>query len=262
MDSRLLKSQLVNKNLLNELIYFEELDSTNAYSKKNNLHDNTLVITSHQTEGTGRFGRNWKSLKNKNLTFTLVKYFKIRADEIHLINFYSSYILFLTLNNYLEDYKEQKDFDVILKWPNDLLLNTKKVAGILLDVKDLKQEVKKFIIGIGLNVNQENFSEDIFCKATSLINITKTEIDLEKLLIMFVKLFYENLSLISAKNELMNLWIHYSKIKDKKIEFKQLEDDKEVRATVINIDNDGSLRVKLYDGRVVKYFSGEIRLVY
>jgi len=262
MDSRLLKSQLVNKNLLNELIYFEELDSTNAYSKKNDLHDNTLVITSYQTQGTGRFGKTWRSSKNENLTFTLIKCFKIRVDEIQLINFYSSYILFLTLTNYFEDFKDKKDFDVILKWPNDILLNNRKVAGILLDVKDLKQEVKKFIIGIGLNVNQENFSEDIFCKATSLINITKTEIDLEKLLIMFVNLFYEKLYLIRTKNELMNLWIAKSKIKNKQIEFKQLEDDKEVRATVINIDNDGSLRVKLYDGRVVKYFSGEIRLVY
>jgi len=262
MNSILLKSLLVNKNLLNDLVYFEELDSTNAYSKKNNLFDNTLVITSHQTGGTGRFGRTWRSSKNKNLTFTLIKCFKVRVDEIHLINFYSSYILFLTLKNFLEEYREKKDFDITLKWPNDILLNRRKVAGILLDVKDVKQKIKKFIIGIGLNVNQEKFSEDISLKATSLSNETKILIDPEKLLTLFINYFYNNLNLITQKEKLMKLWIQNSKIKGKQIEFKQLEDDKEKKATVISIDSDGGLKVKFNDGQIAKFFSGEIRMVY
>jgi len=259
MNLKLLNNLLVSEKLLRELIYFEEIDSTNSYSKKKNQEDNTLVITSHQTAGTGRFGRSWYSSKNKNLTFTLIKCFKIGVDEIHLVNFYSSYILFLTLKIFLEEFKV---LDIILKWPNDILINRKKVAGILLEVKDLNYELKKFIIGFGLNVNQEKFSEDISDKATSLINETKTEINREKLLTLFVNLFYDNLNLLSEKSDLINLWIESSKIKGKVIEFKQFEDDKEKKATIINIDSDGGLRVKFQDGQIVKFFSGEIRMLY
>ncbi|MEO6694901.1 MAG: biotin--[acetyl-CoA-carboxylase] ligase [Ignavibacteria bacterium] len=252
---------MVKKDLLSELIYFEKLDSTNTYSKINNLPDNTLVITSHQTNGKGRFGKDWISIQDKNLTFTLTKCFRINIDDIHLVNFYSSYILFQTIKNFISG-SLLKDPDLILKWPNDILLNRKKIAGILLDVKDLTSPVKKFIIGFGININQEKFPPDIEHKATSLFNETKTKINKENLLTEFINMFYDNTSFLIARNDLMNLWTYNSKMTGMNIEYKQLDDDQPKRATVMNISNDGGLVVKLSDGRETKFYSGEISIIY
>lgn len=262
MDLNLLNIKLIKENLLSKIIYFDELESTNKYAKENKLSDDTLIITAHQINGTGRFGRKWNSTPDKNLTFTLVKCFKIRIDEIHLVNFYSSFILCETLKIFTAGNEFDKDFGVTLKWPNDIMLNRKKVAGFLLDVRDLNNELKKFIIGIGINVNQEAFQEEINKKATSLILEMKTEIKCEALLIQFIKNFYDGLYLLKNKNELMKSWNLNSNISGKQIKFKKIEDDTEQDATAVNIDNDGGLKVKFSDGKVKKYFSGEISIIY
>ncbi len=259
MNLNLLNEELVRENMLSEIIYFDETDSTNNYSKKSNLGNNTLVLTSSQPGGTGRFGRPWYSSPGKNLTFSLIKFFNLQIDEIHLVNFYSSYILCMTLKEFI---KKNKDCEVTLKWPNDILLNRKKLAGFLLDVKDLKNDSKKFIIGAGININQENFPDDIKSKATSLLLEIKTEIRKEELLIAFIKNFYGKLYLIENKNELMRQWNNNSKIEGKKINFKKSDDDKERAATVIGIDNDGGLNVKFDDGKKSRFYSGEISIVY
>ena len=150
-------------------IFFDEIESTNEYAKKHDLPNNTLLITDKQTKGHGRFCRNWESSPGKDLTFSLIKKFTIGIDEVHLINFYTSYIIFDSLKN---SYPESHTKNLFLKWPNDILLNGKKISGILTDVKDLRSVVKKFIIGAGINVNCNEFSDEVKNKATSLFKET------------------------------------------------------------------------------------------
>jgi BirA family transcriptional regulator, biotin operon repressor / biotin---[acetyl-CoA-carboxylase] ligase len=259
MNLDLLNEELIKENLLSKIIYFDELGSTNDFAKRSNPDSNTLVITSYQTNGTGRFGRPWQTVPGKNLTFTLIKSFEIGIDEIHLVNFYSSYILCETLKNFTVS---QSNTGVNLKWPNDIMFNTKKVAGFLLDVKDLKSVLKKFIIGTGININQEIFPEELTNKATSMLLETKTEINPELLLIHFIKNFYQNLFLTENKKELMNKWNLNSQIEGKKIRFKKLEDGLEQPATALWINDDGALKVKFDDGKESKFYSGEISIVY
>lgn len=258
MDLNLLNDKLVNKNSLSKIIYFEKLDSTNVYAKQNNLDDNTLVITSYQANGIGRFNRLWKSTPHDNLTFSLIKYFRLGIEEIHFVNFYSSYILCNMLKFEISHYK---NIEISLKWPNDILLNGKKIAGILLDVSHLKKDYKKFIIGIGINVNQKDFSSDIMHKATSLSNEIDFEISLEQLLIRFIENFYSRLNFIDSKEELMKLWILDSHIKGKKVNFKKVEDDTEQEAVIMNLDNDGGLQMKFNNGNISKFYSGEINFI-
>ncbi|MDQ3021913.1 MAG: biotin--[acetyl-CoA-carboxylase] ligase [Bacteroidota bacterium] len=259
MDLNLLNKELLKENLLSKIIYFDKLESTNKYAKENNLDDNTLVITSHQTGGIGRFGRPWESLPGKNLTFSIVKRFDIGIDEIHLVNFYSSYILYETIKCFIPDNQRKS---VTLKWPNDILFNEKKLAGFLLDVKDLKKDFKKFIIGTGLNINQKIFTPELNLKATSLLLEIKSEIRPEEFLIAFINFFFEKLSLIKNKEDLMRKWNSNSKIEGKKIIFKMLQDSHEQSATVLGIDNDGGLKLMFNDGIKSKFYSGEISLIY
>lgn len=259
MNIGLIKAELINEKLLKEIIYFEELSSTNDYAKKNNCASDTLIITSYQTDGKGRFNRQWITSPSKDLTFSIVKSFKITIDEIHLINFYSSYILFDSIKKYFNDISEH---EFLLKWPNDILLNGKKIAGLLLDVKDLNSEIKKFIIGIGVNINGTGFAVIPGTKATSLSLEMKEETETEKILVLFIKNFYENLHLLKRKSELMKNWAANTSIIGKTISFRKVSDDAEQSVTVVNIDTDGGLKVITKEGKSAKYYSGEISISY
>lgn len=259
MNIRTLQNEIINVRMLKDIIYFEEIASTNEYAKKNNTESDTLIITSHQTDGKGRFNRQWKTTPSKDLTFSIIKSFKITIDEIHLINFYSSYILLSALKNY---FGESVELKFSLKWPNDILLNSRKVAGLLLDVKDLHCEIKKFIIGIGVNVNGAGYEEELKAKATSLLNETNKSAEIENLLILIVKKFYDNLYLLKNKNELMNSWTAHTDIIGKKIRFRKVSDDEELSVTVLDIDTDGGLKVLSCEGKITKYYSGEITMNY
>jgi len=261
MNLDLLNEKLINPELLEKIIYFKEIDSTNLYAKNNQktATDNSLILTSFQTKGIGRFGKNWESLDESNLTFSIVKHRKIRIDEIHFMNFYSSYILFQTVKSFISEFQNNK---LYLKWPNDIILNGKKTAGMLLDVMNLNSENKRFIIGTGLNINQTEFSADIKHKATSLKIEFKENFIPEEILIKYISLFYENIYLINEYEVLMKKWNDNSNLNGKKISFKQIDDGKEISAEVINIENDGGLLVNIESGKKAKFFSGEISIIY
>lgn len=259
MDAELLNRELVKESLLNYVVHFEELDSTNKYAKENNLPPDGIVITSNQTEGKGRFGRKWIAAHDEDLTFTLVKKFKISVDNIHLVNFYTSYILSETLKVFLSSHK---NLHIHLKWPNDVLLNKKKICGILLDVSGLNAVEKFFIIGIGLNVNKKVIPEDIAHKATSLSNETNIEHNIEEILISFVRNFYSKLHLIDIRSELMSAWKLNSELIGKNVRFLVVADSHEEEAEILDINVDGSLKVKLSNDEVKSFYSGEITFVY
>lgn len=256
-DEAGIRIKLEKEELVKRIIYFDELASTNKYAKENNLQSDTLVITPKQNSGRGRFSRAWISAPGKDLTFTLVKNFKLRIDEIHSVNFYTSYILFKTLNSF---FQSNDEINFSLKWPNDILLNGKKVAGILSEVSGLKSDIKKIIIGTGVNVNSYNFPEDIEYRSTSLYNESKKEIRPEKILVKFILNFYKEIDLIYRKDKLMKKWMQHSYISGKEIMFRKSDDEFNTEAFVVRIDEDGSILLKLKNGDVKRYYSGEITI--
>lgn len=257
MNIELLNKELVSANCLNGIIYFEEVNSTNDYAKKHNLPDNTLLVTDKQTKGTGRFSRNWESAPGKDLTFSLVKKIIIGIDEVHLVNFYTSYIIFNSLKKILPGKIKNK---IHLKWPNDILLNRKKISGILTDVKDLRSACKNFIIGAGINVNSNLFSDDVNYKATSILKETGSEADSTQLLIDIIFNYYSNLDLIYNRKKLLSLWKENTDIIGKEITFRQLNDEEGITVTVTDIDTDGGLVIKDKNNIKKKYHSGEISI--
>lgn len=258
MNVQHLRNELISADKLSCIIYFEEIASTNKYAKELSDIDDALILADHQSAGTGRFGRIWESSQGKDLIFSLIKKFGITIDNIHLVNFYSSYIMFLTLKEILAD----TNIELILKWPNDILLNGKKVCGILLDVQELNEPEKKFIIGMGVNVNSKSFNEEINFKAISLNQNSESKISREEILIMFVNNFYKYISYVDDGEKLMSLWKKNTKIIGKKVNFKMLADGENILAEVIDIGSDGGLRVKIDETLEKTFYSGEITFVY
>lgn len=260
MNLTFLEEQLLNDKTLRRIIYLDEIDSTNLYAKKNLTEDNTLVIASNQTKGTGRFERRWESQPGKNLTVSVIKGLSLSPGHFHLVNFYASYILYKTVIDFLNTSSGTVNFTdkgLFLKWPNDLIFNGKKIAGILTEMKD-ENEKKTFIIGIGLNINQEKFDGELNSSATSLFIETGIIFSIEEILISYIKNFYENLTILSEKCSLIQLWKSKTDILGKQIRFRQSNNSSELSGEILDIENDGAIKIKFNDNSILKFYSGEI----
>lgn len=253
---------LKRKNLLNEIIYFRELSSTNKYAKDYNPENDTLIITSNQLKGRGRFERVWETESGENITITLVKSFKLQTQDVHLINFYTSLIICDVFKNILSD---RQRFFISLKWPNDILLNGKKISGILTELIEVNSNPKKFIIGIGVNINQEKFSDELYEKATSLKISTGVNFNIEEIIIQIIEEFYDNLDLIRDKDKLINLWKANTDVIDRDIKFIQNDTNKYLIGKIIDIQNDGGIKIEVLNEsntkKIAVYYSGEINFI-
>ena len=147
-------------------VYVEEVDSTNKFllQTKEYQENGTVLLAENQTDGRGRLNRTWLSNKEQNLTFSILLNEGINPSLINIINLASSLAVAQSIENLYQLHVE-------LKWPNDVLINKKKTAGILLESSSKGNKIERVVIGIGLNVNQPNF--------TGKYNIPPTSIRLE-----------------------------------------------------------------------------------
>ena len=145
-----------------QLKFFDEIDSTQTEAKRNveKYENGTVIIAELQTAGKGTHGRVWHT-KADNIAMTL-----ILKPEIN-INKLEGFTVAIA-ENIQQAIKELYGIELEIKLPNDLLLNKKKICGILTEVITIKEQVKEIFIGIGFNVNEKEFSSDISDIATSL----------------------------------------------------------------------------------------------
>jgi len=159
--------------------YFPKLDSTNTKAWElisENAKNGTVVITDNQTSGRGRQANKWMSISGKSLTFSIILYPNVLPNQINLY----SLIAGLAITDCLIEY----NIHAKLKWPNDILINSKKVGGILCKSKISGGVIKSIVIGIGLNVNEKitELPEELHNQATSLFIDSGKELQLEALL--------------------------------------------------------------------------------
>lgn len=155
-----LKTKFIGKNY----IYFDEIDSTNLEAKRQQYKDGTVILAEYQSAGRGRKNRNWHSNKYKGLYFSIVLYPQIEVKYLPLFSLLFNYSIFKVLKKILKG-------DLKIKWPNDIYLNDKKIAGFLIESGIENNQITKLIVGIGININQtlEDFPSDIENLATSLL---------------------------------------------------------------------------------------------
>lgn len=229
-------------------IHFETIDSTNQYLKDNYLGlDNlTFVSSDIQTKGRGRNNRNWMSEKG-NLMFSVLIKDEQLFDKYKALSIVSAYTI-------IESLKELGINNLSIKWPNDVYYQSNKLCGILLESVSTDR-LNCLIIGIGLNVNTDNFQGDYIVEPTSLKKITgkNTDIDLLKDLI-FDKLV-GNLKLVKNDYDFYSKIKELDYLKDKKV-FANINNKKE-EVTVKGIDYDYSLKI-ITDEKEINVETGEI----
>ena len=180
-----------------KIIKLNAIDSTNSYLKKlvatHNVENYTVVLAKEQTVGRGQMGTSWVSEQGKNLTFSIL----IKVKELKTsAQFYVSMAISLAILEVLNTFVNASFF---VKWPNDILAEKDKVAGILIENTIQGNFVKQSIVGIGLNVHQEKFSKSIG-NATSLKNISGKVFEIEELLAGIVNATKKYMAFIENKD--------------------------------------------------------------
>jgi BirA family transcriptional regulator, biotin operon repressor / biotin---[acetyl-CoA-carboxylase] ligase len=158
-------------------IYSEEVDSTNALLlKKEYTEHGTVALAEKQLKGRGRKDRVWSSAREQNLTFSVLITDKaLLKSKVGLINFAASLSVSTAIENLFQLKPE-------LKWPNDVLINGKKLAGILLESTSKGATLERIVLGIGLNVNQNFFPGNFDIPPTSVKSEINQHVDREHLL--------------------------------------------------------------------------------
>jgi BirA family biotin operon repressor/biotin-[acetyl-CoA-carboxylase] ligase len=148
-----------------QIYYFDVLDSTNT--KANHLAEKgaehgTLVVAGRQEAGKGRRGRSWSSPANTGIFMTL-----LLKPELESQN--ASMLTLVTALAVAKAIKRETGLAAEIKWPNDIVLNGKKICGILTEMSAQIDYVNHIVIGIGINVHNEEFPEELSERATSIL---------------------------------------------------------------------------------------------
>ncbi len=240
-----------------DIIYFDNLDSTNNYAKKYiEKHEgkdicNKVIVADYQTKGRGSFENKWQSEKGKNLTFSIIICPEIFAKD----QFYISKITSLALIYYLE----AQGIVAKIKWPNDILFENKKISGILIENSILGDSLTSSIVGIGININQKKFDVDL--NATSINIIKSSEYDKTKELEKILNSYIYVLNLCKNKRFEYIDRQYFNKLLGKREFLKYRKESLIFEAIIEDIDEYGRLILKERSGRKKIYGFKEVELV-
>jgi len=247
----LIKTDVLGKNI----IHFDDIDSTNVKAKElaqNNIENGSIIIAEKQTLGSGRFNRKWVSPIG-GLWFSLVLRPTIPPTEAPKITQIAAASIYKTLSDL--------NITSTIKWPNDILLNDKKLCGILAEMKCDMDSVHYLVLGIGMNINidESDFDDSIKPIATSLKIEFNKNFERSKLLAKFLynfeilyNKFLNNLDL----SETISICKSHSNIFGKQA--KLITYNSEEIVTCISLSDAGDLIVKDSLGNEKAVLTGEI----
>ncbi len=163
-----LKTKIIGQ----ESFYYDQIDSTQKEIwrrvENQNIKNGTLIIAKSQTDGIGTHGRKWYTEKNQNIAFSFVLFPDCDIGKLNNLTYEIAEI-------WTNIFKNLYEIKLDIKLPNDLMINDKKVGGILTETKLQGSNVKAVVIGIGINTNQKEISNEIKDISTSI----KNEFDIE-----------------------------------------------------------------------------------
>jgi BirA family biotin operon repressor/biotin-[acetyl-CoA-carboxylase] ligase len=239
------------------IISFKSIKSTMDYAKslaERDEPEGTVVIADYQSKGRGRFGRVWMSEPGKNILMSIIIRPSIPLEKFGLISFLSAVSV-------AEAIEKIANVKVNTKWPNDLLINGRKVSGILMEASITADKGDFVILGIGVNVNQEEFPKEIKNYATSLLIETGKYYDRVVLLQEILRSLESNYLKINQTHdftEIMKKWKEKCSMLGKEITL--IHAGKTINGTAVDVDSKGFLRLKVGES-TISLSSGEVTIV-
>ncbi len=248
---------LTTRQFGRETFFQAEVDSTNRWAKRlaaEGAVEGSLVLAETQTQGRGRLGRSWASAPGKGLWFSVILRPRINSAEL-------AGMTILTAVSMAQAINVITGIQILIKWPNDLVFNGRKIAGILAEVNGEADMINYLIIGLGLNVNhkEDDFPEELRGSATSLHMIKGSKVPRRPILQEFLRIFEGNFNALSAAG--LSDVIKYAKLHSATLG-KMVRINQGYNRTLIgeavDLDYDGSLWLKEPSGEMVHVYAGEI----
>ncbi|MCX5693719.1 MAG: biotin--[acetyl-CoA-carboxylase] ligase [Candidatus Omnitrophica bacterium] len=246
------KRNLHTKFIGQNIHYFDYLVSTMDAAMQlgmNAADSGTLVLAESQIKGRGRLGRSWLSPKYKGIYLSLILRPRISPAACPILTLMSAVSI-------CEAVKEVTSLDVQIKWPNDILINNKKVSGILTEMNAEVDKVNFVVIGVGLNVN--NDKKSLLSQAISLKEECGAWISRVALLQEILRKIENNYFLLEDKGsqEIINKWRNFTLTLGTRV--KVYYQNKHIEGQATDIDQDGSLLIRKDSGLIQKVSSGDV----
>lgn len=226
-----------------KVVFLPQCHSTNdelmLLAKNSTVPEGQILYTNNQTKGKGQRGNVWISESGSNILMSILLHPKFISPTAQ---FYLNLITGLAI---VETLKEKSSKEILLKWPNDVYINGKKIAGILIESIVRGNRIESSIVGVGLNVNQDHFS---ISTATSLFKEEGVEFDkleiMESLLCNLEKWYLKLKN--GANEEILTSYHNLLMWRGENRSFRS--NDGEFDGKIIGINNQGQLTIQIVDG--------------
>lgn len=219
----------------------------------NHLNDYTIAVTDHQTDGRGQVHNSWISEPFKNLTFSVFT----RLSGLNIIH--QPYLNFAVCLGIFNSLKELSVPNLCIKWPNDIMSEDKKICGVLIETTFKNLTIKNTVFGIGLNVNQEKFPENLQ-KASSLKLILNKNFDLDSLMKKIVINIQKQLKLLQEEEftSIHKAYLNCLYKKDVPMTFFDETKKTHFMGIICEVNTKGKLVLKLEDDSLKEFDTKEV----
>ncbi|PZC46269.1 MAG: BirA family transcriptional regulator [Chloroflexi bacterium] len=243
-------NKLIGRQVLNLNITDSTMDDTKSLAKKG-AQEGLVVIADNQGKGRGRFNREWVTTPGQDLTISIL--FKPSLKKLHMLNMAASLAIQDTISEIIKG-------PAVIKWPNDVLVEGKKVSGILIETAmSTANNVDFAVLGIGLNVNLDPTRVKVISQsAISISQILRAPIDKYNVLSMLLSRIDQQYQLVLQGEDLCSIWA--PKVSTIGNHVKISNGSKIITGRAVAVDSVGNLIVQTKQGDI-KVTSGDVTLI-
>lgn len=256
LSEKEIATRLTTKWVGRKIVYYAQTGSTNVDARRfaeEGAPSGTLVVADEQTQGRGRRGRVWQSPLGGTISMSLM----LKPDFAPEYASQLTLVMALSVTKALKALTGREGFGI--KWPNDVVLSGKKVVGILTEMSAEADYIHNVVIGVGINVNQSEFDEEIADKATSLYVEFGEKFQRAELIAKIMYFFEQDYEVFAKTNDLSGLREDYEKtLLNKNQAVRVLDPKGEFEGTALGINERGELLVQRAGGEVESIYAGEV----
>lgn len=250
-----IKSRLDTQWAGSRVYYYETLDSTNICAKRlaeQGAPNGTLILADRQTAGRGRLGRSWETDVGTSVAMTVIVRPKLPPTKASMLTLVMGMAVASALNALF-------GLNCKIKWPNDVVVNGRKICGILTEMSAEINRINYLVIGSGINANMEDFPHELKDRAVSLRMLLGKRVNRAEIICACMKWLETYYDAFQRTEDMSGLMEEYNRmLVSLGREVCVLETGGAFQGDCLGVNREGELLVRRADGTVVPVYAGEV----